>query len=345
MNTMARVSLTLIAAVVALALGASCGSSAPVDLDDYDRFYSPEENREKFETSREKGGTDGGGSSVRVLVGDQLRTERDTSLIFGPSGARFHAEMSYLNRDDDESKEFSLIALLDFQQIRMRLNGHWDYAHPVLVNPNEEQLFTIETDPLADGGHSLFFAIVPPSFPIRGLPPDSGVERPFSGAIKLYLVIGGDTSRPATKPLLESIGENPPYRGYSLWIDKERVTQENFIRTWRIEEVGPGAEIEFFAHASNNRPDDITFVMLPMLAYRQPEDIVALHANVPPGTQHTYRLTLRAPEEEGDYEMFFLWAPNLYEYLDLADGGDGSEVRRAILHSSNSVIIRVRSEN
>ena len=341
MNTLAKVSLSLIAAVVALALGASCASPAPVDLDDYDRFFSPQESRERYEALR-AGGKDGGGSSVRILIGDQLRGERDKHLIFGPSGARFHAEMSYLNRDDDETKDFSLIVLLDFQQVRTRLNGHWDYVHPMLVKPNEEQILSIETDPLADGGHSLLLAFVEPSFPIRGFPPDSGVEALFSGAMKLYLFIGDNASRPATKPLLENVGENPPYRGYSVWIDKERVTQENFIRTWRIENVRPGAEIEFFAHASNNRPDEIAFVMLPMLAYRQPEDMKALYAKVPAGTEHVYSMTLRAPEEEGDYEMFFLWATSLYEYFNLADGADDSEVRRASFDTSNRVIIRVR---
>ena len=343
MNTLAKVSLTLIAAVVALVLGASCASPAPIDLDDYDRFYSPQESRERYEAIR-AGEPDGGGSSVRVLIGDQLRWERDKHLIFGPSGARFHAEMSYLNRDDDETKEFSLIALLDFQQVRTRLNGHWDYVHPMLVKPNEEQILSIETDPLHDGGHSLLLAFVQPSFPARGLPPDSGVEALFSGAMKLYLVIGDDASRPPARPLLKSIGENPP-QGFRIRINKDRVTQENLFGWWGIEEVEPGEEIEFFAHAPNDGPDDITTVMLPMLAYRQPEDMKALYAKVPAGTQHVYHMTLRAPEEEGDYEMFFFWATNLYEYLGLADGADDSEVRRASFGASNRVIIRVRSGN
>ena len=298
-----------------IALSASCASGTPVDLDDYDRFYSPEEHRESFEANRQMyASSDGGGSVVLTWFGDQLRLEKDTNLIFGPSGARVHGQMAYRNLDADESKDFTLIALLDFHQTRLRFNGNWDYAHPVLINPEEEQLFTIETDPLADGGHSLILAIVSPSFPIRGLPPDSGVEAQFSAAIKLYLVIGGDSSRPTTKPLLESVADNPT-RSHGTRINKERMTQEGLIGSWGIEEVTPGAEIEFFVHVSNGEPDDITLVMVPLIAYRQPEYMRTLHARVPAGTRHTYRQTLRAPAEEGDYEMFFLSATNLYEYL------------------------------
>lgn len=192
-----------------IVLGVSCASNPPVDLHDYGRFRSPEESRERFETSRAIGSSDGGGSSVRLLVGDQLRTERDTGLIYGPSGERFQAAISYLNHDDHESKEFALIALLDFQQIRLRLNGHWDYAHHMLVRPNEEQIFALETEPLDDGGHSLILAIIHPSYPAPGLPPESRVISPFPAAVKLFIVIGSDPSKPDTGDLPKNVGETP----------------------------------------------------------------------------------------------------------------------------------------
>ena len=337
-------SLLLLGVVVSqIVLGMSCVSDPPVDLHDYERFRSPEESRERFETSRATRGRDGGGSSVGLLVGDQLRTERDTGLIYASSGERFQAEMSYLNHDDHESKEFALIALLNFQQIHLRLDGHWDHAHHILVKPNEEQLFTIETEPLADGGHSLILAIIHPSYPAPGMPPDSRVISPFPAAVKLFIVVGGNPSSPDTEAVLESIDETPPSWGSGLMINKDRLPKAGFFSEWAIEEVAPGAEIAFFAHMSNDGPEDIAVVMLPLIDYRQPEDIAVLHAEVPADTQHSYALTLRAPEEEGDYEMFFIWSANLYEYLRLSVAGRHPDIRPADLTISDLVIIRVRN--
>lgn len=128
-------------------------------------------------------------------------------------------------------------------------------------------------------------------------------------------------------------------------INKDRLPKAGSFSEWAIEEVAPGAEIEFFAHLSNDEPDDIDVVMLPMIDYRQPEGTGVLHAEVPADTQHSYGLTIRAPEEEGDYEMFFLWSVNLYEYLDLAVAGHSPEIRPSDLTISDLLIIRVRNAN
>ena len=139
-----------------------CGPDE-VDLEDYNRFFTPDEIDElsyyaiNYYTGVARHFNGGLSPSA------ELRIERSSGLVFGPTGASYRGDLLFVNHDD-KFAEFDIITLLDFQQIMLTLGGHRDWFHTMSVEPGVTDTFHVEADRLPDGGHILLFPLQYKSF-------------------------------------------------------------------------------------------------------------------------------------------------------------------------------------
>lgn len=140
----------------------------------------------------------------------------------------------------------------------------------------------------------------------------------------LYVVIGNDKSRPEIGNLLRSLSENPLMLNHGVVVNKQLVTDASGVPFATRETVEPNADVDFLIHAGNGGEVDVPFAILP---YQQSPAgrFRPLCVTVPPGTQQVYPLSIRAPSQEGMYQMRLISASSPYDYLNMMDHPDSDD--------------------
>ena len=296
-----------IALIVFVGLMAGCNPErAPV----YDIQICSEEEISAFtkEEMERLGWATGYGISASYTGDPPFRPDRGDSLLYADSGVKYKSEVEFTN-EELKAKTFSVVALLDYQQMPFSLDGRRDWSHSLSVASGKEKSFQIETDPLPDGGHTLLVQFIFEEFDGFATTGSFSCYPNYANHGVKFLIVGNDSSAPHISSFETGVETNQRILDSGLYIHDESIIDEG-LKLWSAEEVKTGEEIDFFVHLGSNFEAGEIVALIPLINSQQPDNAPSYFLKVPSESQRIYPMTVKAPIDEGAYELLVLYAVN-----------------------------------
>ncbi|MEO0248260.1 MAG: hypothetical protein ABIN58_01730 [candidate division WOR-3 bacterium] len=166
----------------------------------------------------------------------------------------------------DQSFDFLLIMMLDYEQIGFKLDGEKTFTYKFRLEANEERIFSIDTPPLSEGFHDLLILVVRD-------PDNHSFDIPFRIHTAYYIaktrvnIYVGNAKPPGIDFTTFSETSADSAREGALILSKHE--RGNIWEGWFTENTTPGEHVHYFIRITGDRKDTQPFALVAFWDYQQ----------------------------------------------------------------------------